>query len=313
MDPRTARRRTGVVIALVLALTSFAAWLGPARRPRMRRRGSRSTPSPARDSRRPVETWEATPVDFDGDGDQDVWIGYHDQGGKLWRNNGRASTAWRPCLAPGQPPRAMPDRHYCAWADVDRNGLLDTYCAAGRGGQNLVKTGQGQRVVAAASPGQFTDVGPHGESATCAGGVTTSPSSRERRRVARPVRRRRHPARRVSDPCDDPRTGCRTSYEAVPQPGRDRVCARRPAIGINGTAGLAVPRCLDLNRDGRRRPARLRQTDHHPLSQRREPGSATSRSANGLTTNHNDAEFGDLDRDGDADLVTALWGRVSTG
>ena len=35
-----------------------------------------------------LETWEAVPVDYDGDGDQDVWVGYHDQGGRLFRNDG---------------------------------------------------------------------------------------------------------------------------------------------------------------------------------------------------------------------------------
>jgi hypothetical protein len=35
-----------------------------------------------------LETWDATVVDYDGDGDQDVWVGYHDQGGRLFRNDG---------------------------------------------------------------------------------------------------------------------------------------------------------------------------------------------------------------------------------
>ncbi len=108
-----------------------------------------------------TETWEATPVDYDGDGDQDVWVGHHDQGAKLWRNDGSgaytrvAASAWPKVNADGK----IPDRHHCAWADVDRNGLVDAYCAAGRGGQNDVKTGKDNELWLQTSIGQFTEVG----------------------------------------------------------------------------------------------------------------------------------------------------------
>ena len=43
-----------------------------------------------------LETSEAAPVDYDGDGDQDVSVGYHDQGGPLFRDDGTGVyTAWR--------------------------------------------------------------------------------------------------------------------------------------------------------------------------------------------------------------------------
>src|SRR5262245_15425534 len=106
-----------------------------------------------------VETWEATPVDFDGDRDQDVWIGYHDQGGKLWRNDGHGvytqAYAWPRVNADGK----IPDRHDCDWADVDRDGRPDAYCAAGRSGGNNVKNGMDNELWLQRSPGQFTDVG----------------------------------------------------------------------------------------------------------------------------------------------------------
>ena len=108
-----------------------------------------------------LETWDATVVDYDGDGDQDVWVGYHDQGGRLFRNNGAgvytrvAAAAWPRVNADGM----IPDRHLCAWADVDRNGLVDAYCSAGRGGQNLVKTGKDNELWLQTGVGQFSEVG----------------------------------------------------------------------------------------------------------------------------------------------------------
>ena len=112
-----------------------------------------------------TETWEASPVDYDGDGDQDVWIGYHDQGGKLWRNNGPnaagqitytrvAAAAW-PVTVPGVP---FIDRHDCRWADIDRNGRPDAYCAAGRGTANGVKNGRDNELWLQTGAGVFTDV-----------------------------------------------------------------------------------------------------------------------------------------------------------
>ena len=38
-----------------------------------------------------AETSHASPVDFDGDGRQDVFVVYHDRGAKLWRNNGNGT------------------------------------------------------------------------------------------------------------------------------------------------------------------------------------------------------------------------------
>ena len=83
-----------------------------------------------------TRTWSAAPVDFDGDGAQDVLIGHHFRGARLWQNQGDetyarvAKYAW---------PAEVPDRHNCAWADVDLNGSPDAYCAAGRGLLNYVK------------------------------------------------------------------------------------------------------------------------------------------------------------------------------
>ena len=108
-----------------------------------------------------TETWEAMAVDYDRDGDQDVWIGYHDQGAKLWRNDGHgvytrvAVNAW-PQLSPEG---KVVDRHYCDWADVDRNGRPDAYCGAGRSEDNLVKHGMDNELWLQSVNGTFTEVG----------------------------------------------------------------------------------------------------------------------------------------------------------
>lgn len=107
------------------------------------------------------KSWAARTVDYDRDGDEDVWIGYHQWTGKLWRNNGNgtytrvAASAW-----PRQNSEGMiPDRHDCAWADVDLNGLADSYCSAGRNLDNRVKYGMDNELWLQGPVGQFTEVG----------------------------------------------------------------------------------------------------------------------------------------------------------
>ncbi|HLK95350.1 MAG TPA: VCBS repeat-containing protein [Nocardioidaceae bacterium] len=107
------------------------------------------------------ETWGAIVVDFNRDGAQDVLISRHGRGAKLWKNNGRgryqraAVEAWPRCAASGKPV----DRHGCAWADVDRNGLPDASCSTGRFRANFVKTGRDSELWLQRRPGRFRDVG----------------------------------------------------------------------------------------------------------------------------------------------------------
>lgn len=83
-----------------------------------------------------TRTWSAAPVDYDGDGAQDVLIGHHFRGAKLWQNQGEGTYAR---VAKYAWPAEVPDRHNCAWADIDLDGRPDAYCAAGRGLLNHVK------------------------------------------------------------------------------------------------------------------------------------------------------------------------------
>ena len=102
------------------------------------------------------DSWSSTPADYDGDEDIDVLIGYHAQGATLWRNNGgtfeKASpSAW--------PPR--PDRHNCAWGDVNQDGRLDVYCTVGRLKNNYVKVAPrpDNELWIQQEDGSFVDVG----------------------------------------------------------------------------------------------------------------------------------------------------------
>ncbi len=91
----------------------------------------------------------------------DLWIGFHDQGGKLWSNGGDgicsrvATSAWPKVNAAGR----IPDRHDCTWADVDADGRTDAYCTAGRGSSNPVKYERENELWLPLTAGNFTEVG----------------------------------------------------------------------------------------------------------------------------------------------------------
>ena len=121
--------------------------------------GDRAVPAGLLESNK---TWAATPVDYDQDGDQDVWIGFHQKSGKLWSNDGDgtytrvAASAWPAKNADG----TITDRHDCAWADVDQNGLPDAYCSAGRNQSNYVKDASRDNELWLQGPvGRFSEVG----------------------------------------------------------------------------------------------------------------------------------------------------------
>ena len=88
------------------------------------------------------ESFSANPFDYDADGDEDVLVNYHDQGAKLWRNDGGTFT-WvaRSAFPALNDTGTMIDRHDCTWADVDRDRLTDVYCSVGRGAGGALKTG----------------------------------------------------------------------------------------------------------------------------------------------------------------------------
>lgn len=94
-------------------------------------------------------SWDVATVDYDNDGDTDFSISLHmKNAGQLRRNNGDG-TFTRVAFSTDPARTIMPrpneldglvDRHACAWADFDRNGLRDAYCTAGRYASNRYKT-----------------------------------------------------------------------------------------------------------------------------------------------------------------------------
>lgn len=88
-------------------------------------------------------------MDYDNDGKMDFSISLHmKNAGQLRRNTGNG-TFDRVAFSVDPARTIMPrpnehggvvDRHACAWADFDRNGLPDAYCTAGRYASNRYKT-----------------------------------------------------------------------------------------------------------------------------------------------------------------------------
>src|SRR3990170_4739786 len=108
-----------------------------------------------------TETYAAVPVDYDRNGRQDVWIGYHGLGAKLWRNRGGGTytRVARSTWPRNSENRRHIDRHDCTWGDVDRNGLPDAYCSTGRMLRNVVKFHRGNELWLQVRRGRFREVG----------------------------------------------------------------------------------------------------------------------------------------------------------
>jgi hypothetical protein len=257
-----------------------------------------------------TQTYAASPVDYNRDGRQDVWIGYHGFGGKLWRNRaGRryervAKTAW-----PRSNGRRHVDRHDCAWADVDRNGLPDAYCSTGRMIPNFVKTGRDNELWLQRSPGRFVEVGTRwGVGDQC---------GRGRAVTFLDVNGDRFPDLFVGNetPRDDPDDPCNAAGNRLPnEAGKVFVNVRgthfryaRDLWNFGAGVGVRCARVLDVDRDGwddlltcgePRTPLRLyRNRSGH--------GFADVTAQHQLGASVSDAVAADLDRDGDKDVVTA--------
>jgi hypothetical protein len=256
------------------------------------------------------ETYGAVPLDYNRDGRQDVWVGWHSDGAAMFRNNGQgryarvARTTWpRGTRADGHI-----DRHDCAWADVDRNGLPDAYCSTGRMLVNVVKRGKDNELWLQVRRGDFREVG-------TAWGVGDR-CGRGRDVEFLDVNGDRFPDLFLGNetPRDDPGDPCNAPGNHLPNEA-GKVFINRHGNGFRYApevwhfgAGIGS-RCavaLDYNRDGR--------DDLLACEDRNEPAHLY-RNVRGhfvdVTSRHhlgnliNDAMVADLDRDGDADIVTA--------
>ena len=200
-----------------------------------------------------LETWDATVVDYDGDGDQDVWVGYHDQGGRLFRNAGTgvytrvAAAAWPRVNADGK----IPDRHLCAWADVDRNGLVDAYCSAGRGGQNLVKTGKDNELWLQTAPGRFSEVGTAwGVGDVCGRSHYVAFLNANGDSYPDLFVGNASPRAVTGDPCDNPANGLPNEQSKLFLNLAGAGFRSVDDWGITGYGGTRCAEVVDVNRDG---------------------------------------------------------------
>jgi hypothetical protein len=260
-----------------------------------------------------LETWDATVVDYDGDGDQDVWVGHHDQGGRLFRNDGAgvytrvAVAAWPRVNADG----LIPDRHLCAWADVDRNGLVDAYCSAGRGGQNLVKTGKDNELWLQTAPARFREVGTAwGVGDVCGRSHYVAFVNANGDVYPDLFVGNAFPREVTGDPCDDPANGLPDEQSKLFLNSAGAGFRAVRTWGITGYGGTRCAEVVDVNRDGWDDLLVCGNTATKLYVSNQGTGFTDVAAATGLAGIHNDADFGDLDNDGDQDLVTAVWGRL---
>ncbi|MBA2740317.1 MAG: VCBS repeat-containing protein [Nocardioidaceae bacterium] len=259
-----------------------------------------------------AKTWSADGVDYNKDGEQDVWIGYHGRGGKLWRNNGDGIYRWvaRAAWPANNPDGKTIDRHDCAWADVDRNGRKDAYCSTGRFIRNIVKDADRDNEMWMQSKrGRFHDVArPRVLGDVCGRG----------RHVAfLKANGDRWPdlflgngaQRKTADECNgNPRLPNERGKIFINQKG-DGFKYVRDYWDYSAGAGNACAEVLDFDGDGRddlfacQSPNQRPKLYRNNINQRRFVDVTVKQPE--LNQGISDAEVRDLDADGDDDLVTS--------
>jgi hypothetical protein len=258
-----------------------------------------------------AQTYSATSVDYNRDGRQDIWIGHHGRPSKLWKNRGDgtyrrvAKAAW-PTFTRRS---GKIDRHDCAWADVDRNGLLDAYCSTGRMLANVVKGARGNELWLQRRPGKFREVGARwGVRDVCARG----------RHIAFfDANGDRYPDIFLGNdvPRADPDDPCNAAGNRLPNE-RSKVFLNARGTGFRyvrggwslpAGAGTLCAIRLDFDRDGWDDVLACGGFDEAPrlYRNRRGRGFADVSARNRLRHPVTGATVSDLDRDGDVDVVTA--------
>jgi hypothetical protein len=265
-------------------------------------------------------TWSAKPLDYDNDGDQDVWVGYHQSGvvkgtaggGRLWSNNGDgtytwvARNAWPRLKANGR----QPDRHDCGFADFDHNGLVDAYCSAGRNESNLVKIGVENELWLQDSVGAFSEHGvAWGVGDVCGRGrfVTTLDANGD---GWADIFLGNETGRPVMDACDDPANGYpnEESKLFLNNGNRTGFTYAPSMIRFGAGPGQRCALTVDYDGDGWDDLVACRLKSKPPSVYHNNAGttfSLLSPSASGVTAAAADETVADLNGDGRPDLVSA--------
>lgn len=255
-------------------------------------------------------TWAATAVDYNGDGLQDVWVGYHQFGGKLYRNNGDGTFTWvaRDAWQRADANGAIVDRHDCTFGDVNGDGRPDAYCTAGRNTSNYVKDrDRDNQLWVQRNPGRFVEVGTdRGLGDQCGRGrhaAFLDVNNDGRLDLFTGTQS----GRNVADPCDDPANGLTNedSKVFVNQGGGQLRYAPSYGVGV-ANSGQRCAEVLDFDGDGRDDLLACNLKDSKPQLYRNAGGGkfVDVADANGLTP-ISDAVVADINQDGRPDLVTA--------
>jgi hypothetical protein len=267
-----------------------------------------------------TRTWSALPGDYNRDGAQDVLINYHGHFGgiqkatshaaKLWRNRGRGRYTQDLALPfySGDRHGKLIDRHNCDWADVDRNGHTDLYCAAGRTESNVIKRGRDNELWLQDGRGRFREVGTAwGVGDVCGRGRDVAFINANGDRYPDLFLGNDLPRPVSSDPCNTSTTLPSEESKLFINVGGERF---RRAPGFWNYGGSQGDRCaevLDFNDDGWDDLFTCPRAGMTPRLYENQSGSGflDVTPASMLSQTVNDAVIADLDSDGDPDVVTA--------